>query len=150
MSEWSRLSPDEVERRRQQSIAALKEIERQEWDRRYQEECDKLYWTVGKCCAGCDHWESIGGLTGNCLAAGIMSGEDVIRSLGWSFSSYIPPPGMPFTEARDYCGKFSDAFDWSELDKAYLSRIGALKDGALKQKPMSAATQAKEPPHDPR
>jgi len=91
----------------------------------YQEECDKTYWENGPCCAGCDHWESDMGDTGRCTNAPIMSGSDVLLSMGVTFSSYTPPPGHPHTEARHSCGAFKDEFDWGRLPKEYLKRIGA-------------------------
>jgi len=139
---WSKFTPDEIERRRLASVSALKMLDEAAWERKYQETCDRLYWTRGQCCAGCDHWQSDGGLTGLCSAAGIVSGEDVLRSMGITFSSYMPAPGFPFSNAENYCGKFRDDFDWSTLERDYLSRIGALRNGSLKPKPRAA--QAKE------
>lgn len=129
------LPPQEVERRRLSSVAALKELDRAEWEAKYQERCDGIYWRFGRCCAGCDHWASDAGLTGECSAAGIMSGADVMRSLGFSYWSHQPEPGFPYTKAKHVCGLFSDAFDWSTLDAGYLARIGALRNGELRVKP---------------
>lgn len=137
---WSKFTPEEIERRRLESVEAMKERDRAEWYAWYQEQCDRMYWARGKCCAGCDHWSSDGGMTGNCLAAGIVSGSDVIRSLGFTFCSYTPPPGHPFSRAESYCGKFEDKFDWSTLDADYLARIGATQFGELKNKPQSVAS----------
>jgi hypothetical protein len=133
--EWSRFLPEEVERRRQASVQALKERDRANFDKWYQEQCDREYWTKGPCCAGCDHWSSNGGWSGTCAAAGIVSGENVLRSMGISFFSYTPPPGLPFTYADFHCGKFQDDFDWSTLDDDYLRRINAMKGDKLRSKP---------------
>lgn len=140
MGAWDLFSPEEIDRRRVASVEALKQLEREALERQYQETCDRLYWSRGQCCAGCDHWASEGGLTGTCAAAGIVSGADVIRSLGWTFCSYTPPPGLPYTRADFSCGKFRDDFDWSTLDHEYLSRIGAIRFGVLRAKPQTVAT----------
>lgn len=131
---FTRLPPDEIERRRQASIKALDARDRAAFDRQYQEWCDTEYWRRGPCCAGCDHWRSDGGKSGECTAAGIVSGADVLRSMGISFSSYMPAPGHPYTQHHHHCGKFRDAFDWSTLDELYLTRIGAMKNGTLRPK----------------
>ena len=138
---WGSLSPEEVERRRLASVKAMEARSRDEWEVRYQETCDRMYWSRGQCCAGCDHWASDGSLTGECSAAGIMSGADVLRSMGVTFSSYMPKPGFPFTRAEHACGLFRDDFDWSSLYPAYLRRIGAIRDGALRPKPKTVATR---------
>lgn len=137
---WSIFTPEEIERRRLESVEALRKQEREEWDAWYQEECDRMYWTRGKCCAGCDHWSSEMAMTGNCLAAGIVSGEDVLMSIGVTFATYMPPPGLPYCNAEFYCAKFEDKFDWSSLDAEYLNRIGATKFGELKNKPQTVAS----------
>ena len=129
------MTPDEIERRRLASVEAMRNRDREEFAARYQEHCDRTYWTRGQCCAGCDHWQSDMGDTGRCAGAGIVSGADVVRSLGWLQSSYIPDPGFPFTRADHHCGQFRDDFDWSTLDRAYLERIGAMDGGALRRKP---------------
>lgn len=135
MREWSTFTAEEIERRRVVSVQAIKEREQADFNRKYQEHCDRLYWTRGQCCAGCDHWQSDMALTGRCAANGIVSGADVLHSMGVTFSSYTPPPGFPFTGAEHHCGLFKDDFDWSKLGDAYLSRIGAMKDGKIKPKP---------------
>ncbi|MGN7867732.1 hypothetical protein [Paracoccus sp. 22332] len=136
---FSRFSPAEIERRRLLSVDAMKSRDREEWERQYQQTCDRIYWTRGQCCAGCDHWASENSQSGTCAAAGIVSGEDVLRSIGVSFSSYTPPPGLPYTRAEFSCGKFRDDFDWSTLDRDYLESIGALRNGELRAKPQTYA-----------
>lgn len=136
MSEaFGSLPPEEVARRRELSLARMKEIKRDEWEAKYQSICDRLYWKIGKCCAGCDHWQSDAGLTGQCLAAGIVSGAEVIRSMGFTFSSYIPAPGFPHTKGNHVCGMFRDDFDWSSLPDDYLRSVGAMRDNTLRAKP---------------
>ncbi|MTH33075.1 hypothetical protein GL279_00485 [Paracoccus limosus] len=135
MSRFTRFSADEIERRRLASVAEMKARDRAEFDRRYQEACDTEYWRYGQCCAGCDHWRSDMGWSGQCAAAGIVSGKDVMQSIGAIWSSYTPPPGLPYTRQDFHCGKFIDTFDWSTLDPDYLTRIGAVRDGSLRPKP---------------
>lgn len=129
------LPPDEVVRRRAISQRRYAEIQREEWDAQYQAKCDALYWKIGKCCAGCDHWLSDGAMQGQCEAAGIMSGDQVMRSLGISFSSYPFQPGFPFTKSTHVCGLFRDEFGWSTLAADYLERVGAMKNQQLRDKP---------------
>lgn len=132
---WSKFSPAELERRRRASVEALKDKEREAWEKSYQEMCDRDYWTLGQCCAGCDHWSSEMGNVGQCLAAGIVSGTDVMLSLGIDQSTYAFKPGPPYTRGYDHCGLFKDDFDWASLDTGYLERIGAMGDGKVKDKP---------------
>lgn len=140
MTNWSPLSPDELERRRLLSVAAMKALDREKFDRLYQEKCDRDYWRYGQRCSGCDHWQSDMGNSGHCTAAGIVSGEQVLRSAGIVSCSYTPAPGFPITNADFHCGLFRDDFDWSSLDREYLERIGAMKNGSLRPKPT-------RPPH---
>ena len=123
--DFSTLPPNEVERRRIASIAAWKKRQDDEWQRWYQARCDKFYWQNGRCCAGCDHWSSDAGDIGICTSAPPVSGMEVMRSLGISWSTYTPPPGRPFTRRDHVCGAFKDDFDWSSLDPEYLKSICA-------------------------
>lgn len=133
---WKPTMPDsEIERRRIASINALKARDREEWNAKYQEICDTEYFKNGPCCAGCDHWQSDAGLTGNCSAAGILSGAEVARSLGWEGSSYTPAPGFPFTRSHFHCGKFKDEFDWESLERDYLMRIGYFREPRTQKAP---------------
>ncbi len=122
---FTKMPPDEIERRRQKSVRAWADIQRAEWEVRYQEMLDTLYWRKGRCCAGCDHWQSEGGMTGQCMAAPIVSGLDVMKSMGIDWSSYKFEPGHPYRHAEHVCGAFKDDFDWSTLPPEYLARIGA-------------------------
>lgn len=137
MPDFTKLPKDEVERRRVASVAELKRRERMDFDQWYQEQCDRMYWERGRCCAGCDHWQSDSGNLGSCIAAGIVSGDQVMRLMGVLFCSYTPPPGFPLTKADFYCGQFQDDFDWTNLGHEYLTRIGAIRNGALREKPQS-------------
>lgn len=122
---FTTLSPEEVERRRLLSVAAEEANRRARFDAWYQEKLDRFYWSHGRCCAGCDHWLSEQGMTGQCMSAPPVSGLDVLRSMGITFSTYTPPPGQPYTAHDHVCGAFKDEFDWSTLDPEYRKRIGA-------------------------
>lgn len=131
MARWSRYSSEELERRRRESIDAMRERDRARFDAWYQEQMDADYWRLGQRCSGCDHWESEGGGVGLCSVAPPVSGQQILKSLGIKWSTYTPAPGRPYTRAEYWCGKFQDEFDWSSLDPDYLHKIGAMKDGAL-------------------
>ena len=137
MPNWSRFSPDELERRRLASVAVMEAREREKFGIWYQEQCDRDYWRSGPRCSGCDYWQSDMGYSGYCTAAGLVSGEQVLRSVGIVSCSYTPAPGFPITNADFHCGLFRDDFDWSSLDRDYLERIGALKNGSLRPKPIA-------------
>jgi hypothetical protein len=62
--DWSNFTQEEIERRHLAAVDALQALDREEFSRWYQEQCDHLYWTRGQCCAGCDHWRSDMGNTG--------------------------------------------------------------------------------------
>lgn len=133
---WSELPASEIERRRLESVAELERRDREDFNKWYQEMCDIEYWKHGQCCAGCDHWHSDAGNTGQCQAGGILSGHDVMMSItGGGFSSYTPPPGYPYRSADHWCSLFKDDFDWSSLPWDYLKKIGAIEHGEIKRKP---------------
>lgn len=121
---FTKFSSEEIERRRLASVEALKEMDRAEFERWYQKRCDTFFWKNGPCCAGCDHWSSEQGDTGLCTAAPIVSGADVLHSMGITRSSYMPPPGHPYTNHDFVCGAFQDTFDRSSLGQDYLDAIG--------------------------
>ena len=125
MTRFSKFSDEEIERRRKLSAEAMERRNKEEFDLWYQKEMDKLYWKNGPCCAGCDHWMSDKAGLGICGDSKIMSGADVLRSMGITFCSYTPPPGQVHTKAEHHCGRFKDDFDWSTLDPEYLEEIGA-------------------------
>lgn len=125
MSKFTKLPPDEVEKRRAASVKALQALERAAWEREYQKRCDTFFWRKGPCCAGCDHWSSEAGDIGECMDAAPVSGENVLKSLGIDWCSYLPPPGQPYTKRDHRCGSFQDTFDWSTLGEPYLKAIGA-------------------------
>ena len=133
---WSNITAEEVERRRLASVEVVKQRDREDFNKWYQERCDSLYWSRGQCCAGCDHWQSEMGNTGQCQAGGILSGHDVMMSItGGGFSSYTPSPGYPYSTADHWCSLFKDDFDWSTLEPEYLRSVGAMKHGELRNKP---------------
>lgn len=137
---WSRFSPEELERRRRASVKSMKVRDRDAFEKWYQEKCDSDYWTRGQCCAGCDFWNSEQGYSGECRAAGIVSGREVLASMGIISWSGPLKPGYPLTHGDHWCGQFRDEFDWSTLDRDYLGRVGALDHGSLKPKPRHART----------
>ena len=118
-------NPADIERKHRASIEAMKQRDHEEWEAKYQEKCDRIYWQNGPCCAGCDHWRSSGGLFGDCTAGPIISGHDVARSMGWTWYTWTPPPGYPVTDHLHKCGLFKDDFDWQTLGPEYLRKIGA-------------------------
>lgn len=139
---FSVYSDQEVERRRKLSVEVLAAIERAEWAQKYQEICDTQYWSNGPCCAGCDHWDSYAGLTGECQYAGIIPGDQVLASMGIQWSTlHNPSPGYPFTKARHCCSNFKDEFDWSTLPDDYLVKVGAKFSGVLQPKPQHTKEQ---------
>lgn len=127
MSDWSKFSDKEMERRRRASVDALRRQECEAFDQWYQEECDRAYWSKGPCCAGCDFWNSDMGWSGECRASGLVPGEQVLASVGIISWSGPLKPGYPLTQGDHWCGKFRDEFDWSSLDEEYLNRIGAIQ-----------------------
>lgn len=125
MVKFTDLPAQEIERRRLSSVETMRDMERSAWERKYQKRCDEFFWSNGPCCAGCDHWSSEAGDVGECMSAAPVSGENVLKSLGIDWCSYLPPPGQPFTKRDHKCGSFQDSFDWSTLDEVYLKSIGA-------------------------
>lgn len=69
------------------------------------------------------------------IVYGFDVGEEVLRSMGIRWSTDIPTPGFPHTDASDHCGKFKDDFDWSTLGEFYLRQIGAMVGKTLQPKP---------------
>lgn len=139
--QFSHLADQEIERRRAASIAEMKRRERADFDKWYQEQCDRDYWAYGQRCSGCDFWQSDMGNLGFCSAAGIVSGDQVMASMGIHFCSYTPPPGLPLTKAEFWCGKFKDEFDWMSLGEDYLRRIGALDKVVRGRKPFPPSSK---------
>ena len=139
---WRRLSPEEIERRRIESVTELSRRNDSNAEDWYQRNCDHAYWKYGRCCAGCDHWHGGAGGSGQCDANGLVQGAEVLKSVGVCCASWQEPPGWPFTDMEHVCGKFQDSFDWSSLPREYLDRIGALTpSGQLKPKPSRNNTE---------
>lgn len=89
-----------------------------------QEFIDRFYFAHGRCCAGCDWWQSTTAMVGNCTKAKIVSGQERADALGIEKCSLRIPSGHPVT-SRDYvCGQFKDEFDWASLPLPYRVRIG--------------------------
>ena len=136
MTKFTVRPKSEIEKLREKSIAVMAERARKEWADEYQEICDRTYWELGQCCAGCDHWDSYAGNIGECTAAPPVSGVEVMKSLGLRSCSYTPAPGHPCTRADHKCGGFKDDFDWSTLPLSYLAKVGAIDNGEIKKKPV--------------
>lgn len=118
------MDKDTIIARQAMSARHWKELQDEAWQKEYQAKCDKLYWSKGQCCAGCDHWVSDQGFVGQCMASGIVPGMDVMLSAGIHWSSHAWVPGHPFSNAHDWCGKFRDDFDWSALEMDYQESVG--------------------------
>lgn len=91
---------------------------------RIQESNDRLYWKIGPCCAGCDHWETPGGHYGECKKSAPMSGFERYQGVGMKPIGWVPPAGHALTERNHSCGEFEDSFEWSSLSLVYRKRIG--------------------------
>lgn len=89
-----------------------------------QEWCDRLYWSNGPCCAGCDHWSRILASAGECTKAAPVGGRERIAMMGLHSCSLPLEAGHPMTPATHKCGDFKDEFDWSTLSPWYLRSIG--------------------------
>ncbi len=89
-----------------------------------QENVDKFYWKSGPCCAGCDHWEYINSVCGDCTKSAPVSGHERTAMLGLRFNGISPGAGHVLTNREHRCGDFKDSFDWQSLSPAYLWRIG--------------------------
>ena len=150
MGRFTSLPPDEIERRRAQSIEAMARIEREEFDARYRERVDADYWKFGQRCSGCDYWASSEAYLGECQCGGKVPGREVLASAGIIGCSIAElEPGYPLTRAWEWCANFKDNFDWSELDDNYLVRIGAMKGEALKPKPSHRDPHSLDPEYKP-
>jgi hypothetical protein len=89
-----------------------------------QEVIDRLYWSHGPCCAGCDHWRHLNVLVGECRAGPPVGSAERVAMLGIEGCSLPPSAGHVFTPRDHLCGEFKDEFDWQALPAAYLRRIG--------------------------
>ena len=85
---------------------------------------DQFYWRNGACCAGCDHWEYINSLIGECKAAAPVSGAERLAMIGVGRSSLQSDAGHVLTKRNHKCGAFKDDFDWQSLPLAYRKSIG--------------------------
>ena len=140
MNRFTTLNPEEVERRRLASLQALKVLDREAFDQWYRKRCDENYWKFGQRCSGCDFWASEMGDVGECQRGGKIPGREVLASAGIFFcSSAKLEPGYPMTRAHEHCPNFKDEFDWQELGEEYLTEIGAMRDGVLREKPTHRA-----------
>jgi hypothetical protein len=85
---------------------------------------DRFYITKGPCCAGCDYWRHINGVSGECRKAAPVSSDDRAAMLGIESASINFGAGHPITRRDHWCGEFADTFDWSSLPPEYRLRIG--------------------------
>lgn len=91
------------------------------------DELDFFYWHHGLCCAGCDHWQPLNALVGDCeqLAANDLASE--VQHSGASIyritSAIVSPAAL--TERGHLCQAFVDSFPWQAMPPPYLERIGA-------------------------
>jgi len=85
---------------------------------------DAFYWRTGPCCAGCDHWQHVNAMTGECAKAAPVAGADRAGVLGITSSSLAIGAGHPFTPREYGCGDFRDGFDWAQLPLAYRRGVG--------------------------
>jgi hypothetical protein len=100
-----------------------------------QESLDRFYFENGRCCAGCDWWQSLSSLVGNCTRSAPVGGRARWDMLGIESSSIKPPAGHIVTQREHTCGDFKDEFDWTTLPLPYRKRIGAPMDGAGQSPP---------------
>lgn len=89
-----------------------------------QEFLDRFYFQRGPCCAGCDWWQSINSLVGDCTRNAPVSGSDRWAVLGIHGSSAPADAGHVVTRRDHVCGDFKDEFDWPSLPPHYRRRIG--------------------------
>lgn len=90
-----------------------------------QEILDRFYFQRGPCCAGCDWWESLSAMSGNCTKSAPVSDHERWAMLGITGCSLSPGSGHVVTPRDHRCGDFKDEFDWTTLPLPYRKRIGA-------------------------
>ena len=89
-----------------------------------QEHLDRFYFERGPCCAGCDWWEHLSSLVGNCTRSKPVSSAERWGVVGIANSSLRPEAGHIITKRDHVCGDFKDEFDWSSLTLSYRKRVG--------------------------
>lgn len=89
-----------------------------------QKAVDAFYWRTGPCCAGCDWWQHLNSVCGECIKSPPVSGHERTAMLGMKFNSVCPGAGHVMTNREHRCGHFVDSFDWKSLPATYLQRIG--------------------------
>jgi len=90
-----------------------------------QEILDRLYHQSGPCCAGCDWWQHMNSMVGNCTRSAPVAGEERADMLAITFTTLRLPAGHVVTKRDHVCGEFKDTFNWESLPLAYQKRIGA-------------------------
>lgn len=99
---------------------------------RRQEIIDRFYVEHGPCCAGCDWWQHVNSLIGECHKSAPVPAEQRFSMVRidwhtWRFQE--PEAGHILTNREHHCGDFKDDFDWATLPPQYLRRIGRPLDG---------------------
>jgi len=90
-----------------------------------QEAHDRFYWQQGKCCAGCDWWQHLNSVAGECTRNAPVASNERLDMLGISSASFAIGCGHAITRRDHVCGDFKDDFDWSTLPIGYLKTVGA-------------------------
>ncbi len=90
-----------------------------------QEITDAFYWSTGPCCSGCDWWQSLNSVAGECTKSAPVSAGERVAMLGITSLSLKIGAGHILTPRDHRCGDFRDTLDWSSLPLPYLKRIGA-------------------------
>ncbi len=90
------------------------------------EAVDRFYFAHGApCCAGCDWWQYLNSVAGECRASAPVAAAERFAMIGISGCSLSADAGHVITPRDHSCGQFRDSFDWSALPLAYQRRIGA-------------------------
>ena len=77
---------------------------------------DKFYQVTMEgrpCCAGCDSWEWINSVVGDCKKSAPVSAEQRMSMLSMHGLSIRADAGHILTKRDHSCGEFSDSYDWS-------------------------------------
>lgn len=75
---------------------------------------DDFYKENGKCCAGCDHWDWVNSLVGECKKSAPTDHQSRISMTGITSMTAPPESGHIVTTRDHLCGDFIDTYDWGE------------------------------------
>jgi len=92
---------------------------------------DHVYTLTGPCCAGCDWWQPVNTVIGECTRSAPVSGIERGDALGVTLPVCRLRAGHILTWREHRCGEFKDEFDWSTLPVLYLRRIGRNERGEV-------------------